>query len=168
MQLSPVATAARGDAASPDACARAVLDGLPQVMWFLRRQMRRHRSHRLSVPQFRTLVLLDRYPAASLSAVAENLGAALPTASRMVAGLVSKGLVVREPCPTDRRRMSLVLTPKGRNVLNAARRATQASVAREVARLSDAQRATIIEAARLLRDVFAGTPPPGAGGDEGE
>src|SRR5215217_3088460 len=132
MQLLPEATI-RTAPASAAACARAMLDGMPQVMWFIRRQMRRHRTHRLSVPQFRTLVLLDRYPTASLSSVAEHLGAALPTASRMVTGLVDKGLVVRRECPTDRRQMALVLTPKGRSVLNTARRETQDAVAREIA-----------------------------------
>src|SRR4051812_38600064 len=113
MQLLPVATISTRSR-SADACARAMLDGMPQVMWFIRRQMRRHRTHWLSVRQFRTLVRRDRYPTASLSAVAENLGAALPTASRMVAGLVEKGLVHRRDCPTDRRQVSLGLTAKGR------------------------------------------------------
>src|SRR5215213_8530227 len=116
MQLLHDATT-RSRATSPDACARAMLDGMPQVMWFLRRQMRRHRTHRLSVPQFRTLVLLDRYPAASLSAVADHLGSALPTASRIVAGLVSKGLVVRRACASDQRQVALGLSAKGRSVL---------------------------------------------------
>src|SRR3954468_630063 len=95
--------------ASPLACAKSMLEAMPQVMWFIRRQMRQHRTRGMSVPQFRTLVMLDRYPTASLSAVAENLGATLPTASRMVSGLVTKGLVARRPHPTDRRQASLVL-----------------------------------------------------------
>src|SRR4051812_2039393 len=115
--------------ATPAACARAMLDGMPQVMWFIRRQMRQHRTRGMSVPQFRTLVLLDRYPDASLSAVAENLGSTLPTASRMVSGLVAKGFVVRKVHPTDRRQASLVLTTKGRAAHNTARQATQDGVA---------------------------------------
>jgi DNA-binding MarR family transcriptional regulator len=138
-----------------------MLDGMPQVMWFIRRQMRRHRTHRLSVPQFRSLVLLDRYPTASLSAVAEHLGATLPTASRMVTGLVDKGLVTRRDCPTDRRQMALVLTAKGRSVLNTARRETQDAVAQEIAHLTDDQRTTVMEAMGLLQDVFAAVAPPG-------
>jgi DNA-binding MarR family transcriptional regulator len=160
MQLLPVASVGRGKA-SVDACAAAVLDGLPQVMWFIRREMRRHRTRGLSVPQFRTLVLLNRYPTASLSVVAENLGAALPTASRMVSGLVRKGLVARRAHPTDRRQASLVLTPKGRAALNTARRATQEGVAREIARFSDDERAAIGRAMVLLQDAFAGTRLPG-------
>jgi DNA-binding MarR family transcriptional regulator len=144
-----------------------MLDGMPQAMWFIRRQMRRHRTRGMSVPQFRTLVMLDRFPTASLSAVAENLGASLPTASRMVSGLVSKGFVARKPHPTDRRQASLVMTAKGRSALNTARQATQDGVAGEIARLSDADRATITRAMGLLADAFAGTPLPGAEGGTG-
>lgn len=161
MQLLSEATVGRGASAvgsTVDACARAMLDGMPQVMWFIRRQMRRHRTHGMSVPQFRTLVLLDRYPSASLSSVAEHLGSTLPTASRLVAGLVTKGLVARGERPGDRRQASLVLTGRGRTALNAARRATQDSMAREVAALSADDRLTIIRAMGLLRDVFGGAP----------
>lgn len=162
MQLLPKASISPADAeaASASACAEAMLDGLPQVMWFIRRQMRRHRTHGLSVPQFRTLCLLDRYPDASLSMVAENLGASLPTASRLVTGLVTKGLVARKDHPADRRQVSLALTPRGRVAQDSARRATEQSVAREIAHLSDAQRAAVVEAMRLLSEVFAATPPP--------
>jgi DNA-binding MarR family transcriptional regulator len=148
-----------------------MLDGMPQVMWFIRRQMRQHRTRGMTVPQFRTLVLLDRFPTASLSAVAENLGASLPTASRMVSGLVAKGFVARKAHPTDRRQASLVLTTKGRAALNTARQATQHGMAREIERLGDADRATITRAMGLLAEAFAGTALPGSenggGGDGG-
>lgn len=167
MQLLREASNLGASASSaPDVCARAMLDGMPQVMWFIRRQMRAHRTRGLSVPQFRTLCLLDRYPTASLSAVAENLGSTMPTASRMVSGLVTKGFVTRKTHPTDRRQASLVLTAKGRTALNTSRQATQDAVAREIARLSDQDRATIARAMTLLDNAFAATPLPG-GPEEG-
>jgi DNA-binding MarR family transcriptional regulator len=136
-----------------------MLDGLPPVMWFIRRQVRRHRSHRLSVPQYRTLCLLDRMPNASLSEVADHLGATLPTASRMVSNLVTKGLAERKPCLDDRRQMSLQLTAKGRRAYEGAQQETQQSLATEVANLTDAQRATIAEAMALLGDLFTASDP---------
>src|SRR5689334_5564645 len=75
------------------ACAGAMLDGMPPVMWFIRRHMRRHRTCGLSVPQFRALVLLDRHPTASLSLVAEHLGSSQPSASRLITKLVERGFV---------------------------------------------------------------------------
>ena len=165
---APAATGAAAAAASPNACAHAILDAMPQLMWFIRRRMRAHRTRGLSVPQFRTLALLDRYPTASLSAVAENLGATMPTASRMVSGLVTKGFVTRKTHPTDRRQASLVLTAKGRTALNTSRQATQDAVAHELARLSDPDRATITRAMTLLDTAFAATPLPGGPPDDAD
>jgi DNA-binding MarR family transcriptional regulator len=142
--------------ASPLLCAKEMLDAMPQVMWFIRRHMRQHRTRGMSIPQFRTLVLLDAQPTASLSHVAENLGSSLPTASRIVSGLVSKGLVVRQTCATDRRQCELQLTGTGRAVLSAGRRATEDRLAAELARLSDADRETVHTAMKLLNGTFAG------------
>jgi len=129
-------------------------------MWFLRYHMRRHRVQGLSVPQFRTLAQLKRFPQASLSAVAENLGSSAPTASRLVDGLVSKGLIARHSCSRDRRQISLMLTGKGRSVLNTALRETQSRLAAEIAVLGEAERTTIAEAMLLLHAIFAAKPSP--------
>src|SRR5262245_17026004 len=110
---------------SPHQCAGIVLDALPDVMWYVRKQMRSRRAKGLSVPQFRTLVTLDRYPSAPLSSVAERLAASLPTVSRMVSGLVSQGLILRKSSTADRRQVSLALTARGKAVLQAAWGGTQ-------------------------------------------
>ena len=49
-----------------DECARQLLDTTPQVMRFIRAEMRSHRGHDLSVPQFRTLTFINRNPEVSL------------------------------------------------------------------------------------------------------
>ncbi len=135
-------------------CARALLDGLPPVMWFIRAHMRRHRTYGISVPQFRTLVLIDRYPTASLSAVSEHLGCALPSASRMVQGLVTRKLVVRRGCREDRRQVSLDLTARGRSILETAREGTLTLLAGQVSSLSETQQNAIATAMDLLRAAF--------------
>ena len=135
-------------------CASAMLDGLPPVMWFIRCRMRKHRTRGLSVPQFRALVLIDRYPTASLSLVAEHLGSSQPSASRLISGLVSRGFVTRNECAEDRRQIKLILTPRGKSVLRDAQQATRASVAAELEELTAQQRATIESAMKVLRDVF--------------
>ena len=142
--------------ASPLACAKEMLDAMPQVMWFIRRHMRQHRTRGMSIPQFRTLVLLDAQPTASLSHVAENLGSSLPTASRIVSGLVSKGLVTRQTCAADRRQCELQLTGTGRAVLSAGRRATEDRLAAELGKLGDADRETIAGAMKMLQGIFGG------------
>lgn len=130
---------------------------MPPVMWFIRRGMRRSRTRGMSVPQYRTLCMLDAQPTASLSAVAENLGASLPTTSRIVAGLVTKGLAVRKTSAEDRRQCQLRLTPTGRAALTAGRRATEDQLAAEVASMTNEQRVIVVEAMKLLGDVFGRT-----------
>ncbi|MGE5608717.1 MAG: MarR family winged helix-turn-helix transcriptional regulator [Bacillota bacterium] len=136
----------------------AILEGVPSVMWFIRRHMRKHRGSGLSVPQFRMLILLDRYPTASLSVAAEHLGVCLPGASRMITGLVSKKLVVRKACSKDRRQMRIVLTSHGQAVLKAARQATLDCLAEAIGGLDQSQKKAVIAAMRLLKSVFVTEP----------
>jgi DNA-binding MarR family transcriptional regulator len=148
---------------SPARCAEEILNALPQVMWFIRREMRRNRTRGLSIPQFRTLVLIDDQPTASLSTVAEHLGASLPTASRIVSGLVGKGLIARDTCTEDRRQCSLRLTATGRAALNAGRRATQERLAGKLASVGERERAVLVDAMKTLDAVFGKELPQSAG-----
>jgi DNA-binding MarR family transcriptional regulator len=141
----------------PAACARAVLDGMPPVMWFIRKQMRKHRTGGLSVPQFRALCLLSQFPTASVSLVAEHLGSSTPSASRLVTGLVSRGFVTRKACRDDRRQVTLVMTQRGKSVLAAAQQATQDRLAEQMEQLSPEQRAAIASAMVVLGEVFGAT-----------
>ena len=141
-----------------------MLDGLPSVMWFIRWQMRGHRAGGLSVAQFRTLAQLDRFARLSLSCVAENLGCSLPTASRMMVNMVSGGLVKRRAVPGDRRQMSLLLTPRGRALLQEARRGAVAEMADRLAPLSGGQKRELRRVMVLLQSLFTqgtfGEPGP--------
>jgi MarR family transcriptional regulator for hemolysin len=120
----------------------------------LRVEMRSHRTPDLTVPQFRTLRFINRSPGVSLSDAAEHIGLTLPSMSKIVDGLVTRQLVIRQPHPEDRRRLTLSLTPSGRAMLQAALEATQACLAEALQRLSDAQRAAVIDAMRTLRPLF--------------
>ncbi|MBI4578561.1 MAG: MarR family transcriptional regulator, partial [Planctomycetes bacterium] len=79
--------------ASSGQCARHLLATVPVVMRFIRHEMRRHRRGGVTVPQFRALVFVSNHADASLSAMAEHLGLSLPAASRLVQGLVQRGLM---------------------------------------------------------------------------
>ena len=134
--------------------ARLVLDGVPSVMWFVRAQMRENRTADLSVPQFRTLILLQRWPHASISHIAEHLGASLPSASRLVTGLVQRKLIRRKASKSDRRQTTLELTATGRVVLRRAQRATLRSLAQKLKGLTEQERANLAAAMTLLPRVF--------------
>jgi MarR family transcriptional regulator for hemolysin len=131
-----------------------MLDTVPLITRAIRAEMRSHRTPDLTVPQFRALAFLRRHAGASLSEAAEHMGLTLPSMSRIVDGLVVRQLVVRQTPPEDRRRVSLALTASGQEILQLARKATQARLAEALTTLSEAQRVSIIEAMRMLRPLF--------------
>jgi len=146
---------ASNSTASPQACAKALLDALPPVIGVVRREMRRHRVKAMSVPQFRTLALLRSAPEANLSAVADFLGASLPTASRIVSGLVSKGYICRRECPCDRRKVELVLTARGVAAMKVARQSTEAKLSERLESLDEGDRGAVLQAMELLHALFS-------------
>jgi DNA-binding MarR family transcriptional regulator len=146
-------------------CARQVIESVPPVIWFMRRQMRGHRGG-LSLPQFRTLVRIDKEPAASLSAVAEHLGSSLSTVSRVVAGLVKKGLLKRINRPDDRRQMALSITVRGRSMLERARRATQRQMEWILQPLTTEQKAALLKTMSVFRQTFGQFGRPDSNGSE--
>ncbi len=127
--------------------------------------MRRHRASDLSVPQFRTLAYIHRHPGVSLSAVAEHIGLTLPSMSKLVDGLVARGLITREPCAKDRRRVTLGITARGRALWETAHDATLSSLADRLEPLSESERTTVIRAMHVLQHVFASAPEGGTHGN---
>ena len=136
------------------ACAQELLEVVPAVMRFIRAEMRGHRAAGLSVPQFRTLVFIDRAEGTSLGEVAEHLGLTPPSACKLVDGLQGKGLVTRTQCPEDRRRVTIEITPEGKRSLADARRETKSSLTAVLAALDAVERAGITKSMKLLRGVF--------------
>ncbi len=145
-------------AASPDECARYVLETVPILMRAIRKEMRSHRESGLSVPQFRVLIYLARNDGASLSDVAGHLGLTLPATSKMIDILVARNLVSRRGDPADRRRVVLAPTELGRSSTLAAREATQSRLAERLALLAPADLATVLTALNALGSIFSSDP----------
>jgi DNA-binding MarR family transcriptional regulator len=136
---------------SPEALARAVVDVVPLAMRVIRGEMRGRRGAGLTVPQFRTLLFLQRRPGAALRALAEHLGLTPPTVSKMISGLGRRGLVERPDSAADRRRIELRLTPRGAALVDRVRGETVAKIAERLGRLSAPERETVLSALELLR-----------------
>jgi DNA-binding MarR family transcriptional regulator len=135
-------------------CAAQLLEVVPSIMRSIRAQMRSYRGVELSVPQFRSLAFITAHKGASLSDLAENIGLTLPSASKLVDGLVIRELVQRDACVDDRRRVKLSLTHSGWSTWRVAYQATQESLAELISALSDIDRAQIIESLQLLQPLF--------------
>ncbi len=140
---------------SAEECAHELMEVVPLAMRTIRATVRSHREHSLSVPQQRTLSYLRNHDGASLSDLAEHIGLGLPSMSKLVDGLVTRGLVARREDRADRRRLALSLTGEGHIVLDLSRAAAEAELARTLALLSEAERGTVTEAMGLLRGLFA-------------
>ena len=143
---------------TPDDCAREIVDVVPLVMRVLRSEMRTNRGPGLSVPHFRVLAYLEANQGASLSEVAEYVGLRLPSMSTLIDVLVERGLVSRAASPSDRRRLALCLTARGQSTLTAARRATQARLAKVLADLPAEAQVQVQQAMQVLRPLFAPRP----------
>jgi len=136
-------------------CAREILDVVPLGMRTIRAQLRRYSGSSLSLPQFRTLLFIDRHRGASISEAADHIGLTLPSMSTLVDGLVARSFVLRRAHEDDRRRMALMLTERGDAALRSARTGAQAYLSERLKPLPEAQRVTILRAMRILRRVFS-------------
>ncbi len=91
----------------------------------------------LSMPQFITLRTLSDGPRAS-SDLARAFGISRPTVTRLVDGLVRKGLVARQVDPADRRSSRIALTDAGHEVQRMARAHAEEHLAALLIHLPDA------------------------------
>ena len=149
-------------APSSDDVAATLVDVTPVVMRRIRTEMRLRTLPGLSVsvPQFRVLNYLLNHPGASLSAVADQMGLTMPSASKLVQRLVTQGVVTRE-VGRDRRRVHLTLTEQGQTSLALARLETRKQLAQHLATLSPRELATVAAALRVLGRAFAEGGPDG-------
>jgi len=135
--------------------AALLMEVVPRVMQRIRKEMRSHRAPGLSVPELRTLIYLYRNEGISLSEVAEHIGLKLPSMSKNVDALVARKLVIRRASARDRRYISLRLSAHGLAELRQTRRITEARLAEALSVLMPEQQATVVEALKLLGQVFA-------------
>ena len=136
-------------------CSREILDAVPLAMRTIRAQLRKHSGSALSVPQFRTLLFINRHRGTSISEVADHIGLTLPSMSTLVDGLVARNFVLRRVHEDDRRRMTLTLSERGDAALLSARTGAQAYLTERLKPLPEAQRATILRAMRILKRVLS-------------
>jgi DNA-binding MarR family transcriptional regulator len=87
--------------------------------------------------------------------VARRLGLATPTVTRAATRMEATGLLRREPHPTDRRLVRLVLTAKGRGLEQVIGREMQELNDRALAGLTQTQRTTLIRALEAIQKNLA-------------
>jgi DNA-binding MarR family transcriptional regulator len=152
-----------GDLDDVDAVTRAVLTASRLLVAVSARSLAEV-EERVTLPQFRMLVVLASRGATKLVDLAELLQVAPSTAMRMVDRLIAAGLADRQPNPANRRETMLQLTEEGRRTVEIATARRRAEIAAIVQRLRPTQRLALVEALDAFNE--AGGEPPAAGGGD--
>jgi len=80
------------------------------------------REHNVTEPQWRVMRVINDRGATDATGLAEVGLLHAPSVTRILKELEERGLVVREPDPTDRRRMMIALSPEGREMVKSTSR----------------------------------------------
>lgn len=117
-------------------------------------------EERVTLPQFRLLVVLASHGETKLVTLADSLAVNPSTAMRMVDRLVATGLVSRRVNPSSRREVVLRLTGAGQQIVDDVTRRRHREIAAIVARMPERHRTGLVTALRAFADA-AGEPPAG-------
>lgn len=118
-------------------------------------------SAALSGPQASAMAVIVHSGGVAPSALAELEGVRRPTITRLVDELVGRGLVRREPHPTDKRASVLVATGEGLSLWQTGQLRATAPLAARIEALGPDQRRQLEEVMPLLARIM--DPPSGSG-----
>jgi DNA-binding MarR family transcriptional regulator len=100
----------------------------------------------ITIPQFRTLVILSTRGPVNLATLAGLLDVQPSAAGRMVDRLVTAGLIDRLPHPTSRRELLAALTDRGREVVRQVTAQRRGEIARIVEGMPSTERRGLVRA----------------------
>ena len=106
----------------------------------------------LSMSQIGALFRVFHKGISAVSDIGEELGITCAAASQMVERLVQQGLILRSEAPTDRRMKQIVLTDKGRQVLQEIIYARQSWFGNLASALSESEKGQVVTALNILID----------------
>jgi DNA-binding MarR family transcriptional regulator len=113
----------------------------------------------ITIPQFRTLVILSNEGPINLSTLSGLLEVQPSTTGRMVDRLVGAELIDRRPHPTSRRELVAALTPRGREVVRKVTVSRRRQISEIVEKMPPRERRGLV---RALAAFSAAGGEPGA------
>jgi DNA-binding MarR family transcriptional regulator len=147
------------DARAPDAPARRGALAVELRMAIMRTSRRLRQEVRdaddVTPGQATVLAVLERHGPSTPRELADHEKVQPPSMTRTLAALEARGLISRTEHPTDRRQVLVALNQDGVAVVRDIRRRRDAWLARRLARLSPAERATLAQAAAILNRISA-------------
>lgn len=135
-------------------CAVHLLETLPRVMRMIGGEMHQRGENTVTGPQFHALVILQHHQNSSLSSIAQHLGASNSATSKLVNGLVARGLVRREMASTDRRGIMLTLSTLGQSVVEGFRADATEYISEVLADITADEAETLMKSLYMLRSAF--------------
>jgi DNA-binding MarR family transcriptional regulator len=100
----------------------------------------------ITIPQFRTLVILSTRGPVNLTTLANVLGVQPSTTGRMVDRLVTAGLIDRQPHPDSRRELVAQLSRGGQELVRRVTERRREEIARVVKNMAPQQRRGLVRA----------------------
>jgi DNA-binding MarR family transcriptional regulator len=101
------------------------------------------------------MMTIKRHDGASLSQMAEHLGATVSSASKIVEALVERGLIARATDADDRRKLALALTDEGEALMASAHLRLLTVLAEKLSSLSPNECAMVELAMGIVRSALA-------------
>ena len=126
------------------------MDVMPKAMQSIREEMRRGRSDRLTVPQFRVLAAVNRGLCHNKE-IGDLLGVTEAAISRMIDVLEQDGLVKKDISETDRRVKFLSLTGVGQKFFNFIKSDAKSRLKTKLSILSKEEMETVIKGLEILQ-----------------
>ncbi|MBB5083191.1 MarR family winged helix-turn-helix transcriptional regulator [Nonomuraea sp. NPDC050547] len=115
-----------------------------------RRLRRQATAASLTPTQVATLAAVERHSAITPGELAELEKVQPPSMTRVIAGLVERGLLARTPHPTDRRQVTVSVTEAALKLLKEERRQKEAWLTQRLKELTPEERAVLRQAAPIL------------------
>ena len=118
------------------------------------RRLRAEKSDQdLTDGQYSVLALLDRQGPLTPRVLAEHERVQPPSMTRILGGLLTRGLIDRAGDPTDRRQVIVALTASGTRAVEETRRQRDAWLDHRLTDLEPKERAVLAEASEILRRI---------------
>jgi DNA-binding MarR family transcriptional regulator len=117
-----------------------------------------HVDETITIPQFRTLVILSTRGPITVRTLAGILHVQRSTTGRMVERLVTAGLIDRRPHPALRRELVVELTQRGQEIVHAVTAHRREEIARVVRNMPERERYGLVST--LTAFTTAGGEPP--------
>ena len=133
--------------------ARRIIDTVPAMMQAVVSEMR-HCETPMTMPHFRTLMMLGLHGSFTLTEIAQHQRVSLPTMSATVSVLADRGWVERVTDANDRRRTDVRLTGEGKTAVRAMYGRVEDLLAERLSCLSDGELVELEAGLGVLRQAF--------------